>query len=108
MRNTDDPSDDDDRARDARSLCYFRKSIDDLDDALVAILAERFRLTEKIGIIKSRAEMDAADPAREREQTERYRELAACVGIDADIFVDVMLRVRKHVKDRHEALRKTG
>ena len=34
------------------NLGELRKSIDNLDTALVAILAERFRITERVGELK--------------------------------------------------------
>ena len=44
-------------------LLQFRKSIDNLDDALIRILAERFRITKAVGILKATHDLPACDPA---------------------------------------------
>ena len=81
-----------------------RRSIDNLDSALVSILAERFRLTEKIGKAKAAMGIDAMDPVRERAQFERFRKLAAANGLNVDVVIDVMTKIIQHVKDRHRVL----
>ena len=37
----------------SRNCNNFRKSIDNLDDALIRILAERFRITKAVGVLKA-------------------------------------------------------
>jgi len=59
-----------------RELLEIRKSIDNLDNALVAILAERFRLTERVGFIKLENDLPSQDGERERAQQLHYSELA--------------------------------
>ena len=83
-----------------------RRSIDNLDSALLAILAERFRLTEKIGRSKAAAGVEPMDAERERTQLERFRVIASTHGLDVDVAVDVMARIIEHVKARHEALQR--
>jgi chorismate mutase len=85
-------------------LYDLRKGIDNLDSALIAILAERFRLTEKVGKLKSSAGFELRDGQREDAQVVRYRELARSYGLNHEIVVDVMLRIIEHVKKRHAAL----
>ncbi|NAZ88779.1 chorismate mutase [Kineococcus sp. T90] len=63
-------------------LTALRRSIDNLDAALVHLLAERFKLTEAVGHLKAAHHLPPADPAREREQTARLRRLAAESGLD--------------------------
>ncbi|HWK42833.1 MAG TPA: chorismate mutase [Croceibacterium sp.] len=62
-------------------LAGFRKSIDNIDAALIHMLAERFRITQAVGEHKARTGMPASDPGREARQIERLRALA----IDADL-----------------------
>ena len=47
-------------------LIEARKTIDNIDAALIHILAERFRCTQKVGVIKAVHELPPADPAREQ------------------------------------------
>ena len=61
-------------AEDAKAeLNRLRSSIDNLDAALVHLLAERFKCTEQVGRLKARAGMPPADPAREAVQIARLR-----------------------------------
>ena len=47
-----------------QELIEARKTIDNIDAALIHILAERFRCTQKVGLIKAVHELPPADPAR--------------------------------------------
>jgi chorismate mutase len=70
--------------RDADALATLhrlRGSIDNIDAALVYLLAERFRATKQVGVLKAEHGMPASDPAREEQQLARLRALA----IDADL-----------------------
>ena len=62
-------------------LAAFRKSIDNIDAALIHMLAERFRITQAVGEYKAEAGLPASDAAREASQIERLRALA----VDADL-----------------------
>lgn len=59
-----------------RELRQLRASIDNLDAALVHLLAERFKCTQKVGRLKAAHDLPPADPAREAEQIKRLRLLA--------------------------------
>lgn len=63
----------------------LRDSIDDIDAAVVHILAERFRVTGRIGRLKARAGFGAADSRRETQQVARLRGLAKESGLDPDL-----------------------
>src|SRR6478735_9044546 len=54
-------------------LAGFRKSIDNIDAALIHMLAERFRITKEVGDYKARVSLPPADPAREEQQIKRLR-----------------------------------
>jgi chorismate mutase len=57
-------------------LAVLRASIDNLDAALVHLLAERFKCTQKVGRLKAAHDLPPADPAREAQQIKRLRRLA--------------------------------
>jgi chorismate mutase len=67
-----------------RELLELRASIDNLDAALIHILAERFRCTKAVGVIKAKEGLPAADPDRELSQVKRLRSLASLSGLDPD------------------------
>ena len=45
-------------------LVTLRKSIDNIDAALVHLLAERFKTTQQVGRLKAELSMPSSDPAR--------------------------------------------
>ncbi|OIJ24249.1 chorismate mutase [Nocardioides luteus] len=73
-------------------LLRLRGSIDNLDAALVHLLAERFKCTEQVGRLKARAGFPPADPNREAVQIERLRRLSDDAGLDPE-FAEKILNV---------------
>ena len=66
------------------TLQRYRESIDNIDAALVFMLAERFKITQAVGRYKAVAGMPAADPGREADQVARLRTLAASARLDPE------------------------
>src|SRR3546814_11990342 len=56
-------------------LSRYRQSIDNIDAALVYMLAERFKVTKAVGELKARNDLPPADPGREARKIERLRRL---------------------------------
>ena len=76
--------DPDARAEALARLQSIRKSIDNIDAALVHLLAERFKFTQDVGVLKAENGLPPADPERERQQIERLRELAIDSHLDPE------------------------
>ena len=75
-------------------LVTLRKSIDNIDAALVHLLAERFKTTQHVGRLKAELSMPSSDPAREAAQLARLRELAQGADLDpafAEKFLSFIL-----------------
>lgn len=72
-------------------LLRYRASIDNIDAALVHLLAERFKITQAVGEYKASAGLPPADPAREQAQIARLRALAEESGLDP-AFTEQFLR----------------
>ncbi len=72
-------------------LARYRSSIDNIDAALVHLLAERFKITQDVGRYKASAGLPAADLEREARQVERLRVLAEESGLDP-VFSEKFLR----------------
>jgi chorismate mutase len=89
-------------------LLALRGSIDNIDAALIHLLAERFRCTQQVGLLKARHGMPPADPAREAQQVARLRELAAAARLDPDFAEKFLAFVIREVIRHHEAARSVG
>lgn len=72
-------------------LAECRNSIDNIDAALVHLLAERFKITKRVGEHKAKAGFAPADPDREAAQVARLRALAQEAGLDP-VFSEKFLR----------------
>ena len=72
-------------------LASYRKSIDNIDAALVHLLAERFKVTQAVGRYKAVSGLPAADPGREERQIARLRRLAEEAELDPE-FSEKFLR----------------
>lgn len=85
------------------TLAGYRAGIDNIDAALVFLLAERFRITKQVGRHKAAVGLPAADPEREQAQIARLRELAVTADLDPD-FTEKFLRfVVDEVIRHHES-----
>jgi chorismate mutase len=71
-------------------LLRLRASIDNIDAALIHLLAERFKATQAVGVLKAERHMPPADPAREERQIARLREHAEASGLDP-VFAEKFL-----------------
>ena len=86
-------------------LSAYRASIDNIDAALVHLLAERFKITQAVGRHKADVGLPAMDPAREGQQISRLRALAADAGLDP-AFTEAFLRfILDEVIRHHEEFR---
>ena len=85
-------------------LSSYRQSIDNIDAALVHMLAERFRCTKEVGVLKAQYDLPPADPAREEYQIERLRRLAKDANLDPDFAEKFLNFVIKEVIRHHEQI----
>jgi len=90
------------------TLRRYRQSIDNIDNALICLLAERFKVTQAVGRYKAEAGLPPADPGREETQIARLRALAVGADLDPE-FSEKFLRfiidevIRHHEKFRDAA-----
>jgi len=85
-------------------LSELRRSIDNIDAALVHMLAERFRCTNAVGAYKALNGLPSVDPVREKEQITRLRELAKTSGLDPDFAEKFLSLIIRDVVRHHEAI----
>ena len=85
-------------------LAEYRASIDNIDAALIHMLAERFRCTKAVGVLKAEHGLPPADPSREAEQIARLRRLADEAQLDPDFAEKFLNFVVKEVIRHHEQI----
>ncbi|MEL4505132.1 chorismate mutase [Luteococcus sp. H138] len=87
-------------------LLQLRSSIDNLDAALVHLLAERFKVTQRVGVLKATKGLPPADPAREKRQIERLRALATDAQLDPEFAEKFLTFIVTEVVRHHEQIAK--
>ena len=85
-------------------LGRLRASIDNMDAALVHLLAERFKITQQVGELKAAHGLPPADPVREAQQIARLRALAKEARLDPEFAEKFLSFVVAEVVRHHEAL----
>lgn len=83
-------------------LANFRASIDNIDAALIHMLAERFRITKAVGEYKAQAALPPSDPGREERQIARLRKLAVDAQLDPDFGEKFIRFIIEEVIRHHE------
>jgi chorismate mutase len=85
-------------------LVEIRHSIDNIDAAIIHLLAERFKQTRKVGELKARRGLPPADPAREAEHIARLRSLAVTADLDPEFAEKFLGFLVKEVIRHHEII----
>ncbi len=88
-------------------LAGYRQSIDNIDAALIYMLAERFKVTQAVGRFKANNALPPADPGREERQIARLRKLAGDAQLDPDFgekflrfIIDEVIRHHQQIADQ--------
>ena len=86
-------------------LQQLRDSIDNIDAALVHLLAERFKCTRRVGEFKAMNSMPPGDPDREVAQIDRLRALAKTAKLDPEFAEKFLSFIVAEVIRHHESIR---
>lgn len=89
-------------------LARMRASIDNLDTAIICLLAERFKVTKEVGLLKAARGLPPADPERETQQIARLRELAVQTNLDPEFAEKLLNFIVAEVVRHHEAIVQDG
>jgi chorismate mutase len=85
----------------------IRDSIDNIDGSNIHMLAERFRCTQKVGVLKARHNLPPADRGREAQQVTRLRQLSSTAKLHPEFAEKVLAFVIREVirpVDRSEVI----
>ncbi|MGW1011107.1 chorismate mutase [Streptomyces termitum] len=85
-------------------LTRLRESIDNIDAAVVHMLAERFKCTQQVGVLKAEHQLPPADPDREARQIARLRELAESARLDPAFAEKLLNFIIAEVIRHHETI----
>lgn len=91
-----------------RELDRIRLSIDNIDAALIHLLAERFRFTQQVGTLKASHGLPPSDPDREKVQIARLQALAVESHLDPAFAEKWFNFVVAEVIHHHERIASTG
>lgn len=83
----------------------YRQSIDNIDAAMIHILAERFRITQAVGAYKAQHGLPPSDPGREERQIARLRKLAEDARLDPEFSEKFLRFVIDEVIRHHERIK---
>ncbi|MBJ7537270.1 chorismate mutase [Marinomonas transparens] len=86
------------------TLEELRSSIDNIDNAIVAMLAERFKVTNKVGHYKAENNLPAQDVGREQQQYERMQALAFQYGLDPEFAQHFLSVIVTQVVENHKEI----
>ena len=87
-----------------QQLHSIRQSIDNIDAAVIHMLAERFKFTQQVGALKAAHGLPPADPEREREQIQRLRALAEESHLDPAFAEKFLTFIVAEVIHHHERI----
>ncbi|MEU2896710.1 chorismate mutase [Streptomyces sp. NPDC001273] len=85
-------------------LIRLRDSIDNIDAAVVHMLAERFKCTQQVGRLKAEHRLPPADPGREARQIARLRALAENAKLDPAFAEKFLNFIIAEVIRHHESI----
>jgi chorismate mutase len=80
----------------------IRNSIDNIDAAMIYILSERFRRTQRIGVLTAHHNLPSVDPAREEIQIIRLCKLAETARLDPEFAEKYLAFIVREVIHHHE------
>jgi chorismate mutase len=85
-------------------LASLRNEIDRLDESLIEILAQRFRITHEIGKLKKTTNLPPVDAQREERQAQMIKDLATKLGLREAVALKVLRVIIDEVVNDHKKI----
>lgn len=86
-------------------LLAVRDKIDDTDERLLDLLAERFELTHRVGLLKAKQNLNSFDGTREAEKLARLTELSEQRNLNPELVMALFRQIMQQVVRNHESLK---
>lgn len=87
------------------NLELLRTLVDEIDEEICLLLAERHDITFKIGVHKAINQLNNEDGKREGEQNDKFTRLASRYQLDEAYLVDTFSTIRSEVKSTHQKIK---
>lgn len=84
-------------------LGALRERLDALDGAWLAVLAERFQVTQEVSALKAKGQLPLRDPAREAAQLARIEAEAEAHGVPPALARRLLEHIQAQVVADHAA-----
>ena len=86
-------------------LLAVRDKIDETDERLLDLLAERVELTHRVGLLKANQNLTSFDGTREAEKLSRLAELSKQRNLNPELVTALFRQIMQQVVRNHESLK---
>lgn len=91
-----------------KELPDLRQKIDEIDDRIVELISERFRITDEIGTLKADSSAPALDAEREQHIISRLTEKSGKLAVNPDLISSIFRSILSEVVLKHQQIFRTG
>lgn len=88
-----------------RELIEIRNRIDEIDQNIIELLHERFKVTHEVGLLKARREMSSQDAQREEQKLEALGALSESHKLEPTLVRELFRRIMEEVVRNHERIK---
>ena len=86
-------------------LIAIRNRIDEIDQGIIELLHERFKLTHDVGVLKANRDMNAQDARREEQKLQALGALSESHKLEPTLVRELFRRIMEEVVRNHERVR---
>ena len=83
----------------------LRLKIDEIDESIIELFSERFKVTQKVALVKKRHNLEAIDSSREARQMEKIAKLSSKNKINTELIKNIFRLVIDDVVKNHKVVK---
>ena len=83
----------------------LRLKIDEIDESIIELFSERFKVTQKVALVKKKHNLDAIDSSREARQMEKIAKLSSKNKINTELMKKIFRLVIDDVVKNHKMVK---